>query len=44
MSEGTLLMLAPWVILISGLAVIGYRLHAYRAADRRKRNGPGAGR
>lgn len=44
MSEGTVLMLAPWVVLISGLAMIGYRLHGYRVADRRRRNGPGAGR
>jgi hypothetical protein len=44
MSEGTLLALAPWAILISGLAVIGYRLHAYRAAERRRRNGSGEDR
>lgn len=44
MSEGTVVMLAPWAILVGGLAVIGYRLHGYRVADRRRRSGPGAGR
>jgi len=37
-------MLAPWLVLIGGLAVIGYRLHNYRVADRRKRSRPGGGR
>ncbi|HEX6934165.1 MAG TPA: hypothetical protein VF162_18630 [Streptosporangiaceae bacterium] len=44
MSEGTVVMLAPWAVLVSALVVIGYRLHGYRVADRRRRSRPGAGR
>ena len=42
MSEGTLVMLAPWVVLAAILAVIGYRLYGYRAADRRRRSRSGS--
>jgi len=44
MSEGTVLMLVPWSIVIGGLAVIVYRLRAYRVADRKRRTGRGARR
>ena len=44
MRADPVVVLAPWVVLAGALAVIGYRLHAYRSADRRKRHGPGAGR
>jgi hypothetical protein len=43
-SEGTVVMLAPWLIVAGGLAIIGYRLLVYRMAGRRRRRRPGAGR
>ena len=43
-SDRTAVMLAPWAVLAGAVAVIGYRLHGYRVADRSKRSRRGPDR